>query len=82
MNSQFYSVITDYENLISTNKILLEEGFVSETCEVEMIPKNMHKVSGPDAKNNLDLLKTLDDHVDVNQVYSNFDFDDNEIVTK
>ena len=82
MNSQFYSVITDYENLISTNNILLEEGFVSETCEVEMIPKNMHKVSGSDAKNNLDLLKTLDDHVDVNQVYSNFDFDDNEIVTK
>ncbi len=82
LNSQFCSVITNYENLLETNKILQECGFISETCEVEMIPKTMHKVSGPDVNDNINLLKTLDDHDDVSQVYSNFDFDDSEIVHK
>mgnify|MGYP001355177157 CR=1 FL=1 len=73
---------TANENLLETNKILQECGFISETCEVEMIPKTMHKVSGPDVNDNINLLKTLDDHDDVSQVYSNFDFDDSEIVHK
>ena len=44
-----------------------------------MIPKTLQKVNDQDAQNALKLLEALDDHDDINHVYSNFDFDENII---
>ena len=56
-----------------------DEGFTIRSSEIEMIPKTLQKVNGQDAQNALKLLEALDDHDDINHVYSNFDFDENII---
>ncbi len=58
---------------------LEDEGFTIRSSEIEMIPKTLQKVNGQDAQNALKLLEALDDHDDINHVYSNFDFDENII---
>jgi transcriptional/translational regulatory protein YebC/TACO1 len=58
---------------------LENEGFTIRSSEIEMIPKTLQKVNGQDAQNALKLLEALDDHDDINHVYSNFDFDENFI---
>ena len=58
---------------------LEDEGFSIRSSEIEMIPKTLKKVNGQDAQNALKLLEALDDHDDINHVYSNFDFDENII---
>jgi len=58
---------------------LENEGFTIRSSEIEMIPKTLQKVNDQDAQNALKLLEALDDHDDINHVYSNFDFDENII---
>ena len=58
---------------------LEDEGFSIRSSEIEMIPKTLQKVNDQDSQNALKLLEALDDHDDINHVYSNFDFDENII---
>ena len=44
-----------------------------------MIPKTLQKLDGRQAENALKLLEALDDHDDINHIYSNFDFDESII---
>jgi transcriptional/translational regulatory protein YebC/TACO1 len=44
-----------------------------------MIPKNLVKVEGQQAKGILKLTEALEDHDDVQNVYSNFDIDESEM---
>ena len=57
---------------------LEKEGFEIEG-EVGLIPVNTVNVSGSDAKKLLDLLEKLENHEDIQKVYSNFDLDESEI---
>jgi YebC/PmpR family DNA-binding regulatory protein len=52
-------------------------GIVS--AEIAMIPKNLVKVEGQQAKGILKLTEALEDHDDVQNVYSNFDIDESEM---
>ena len=47
--------------------------------EVGLVPINMVKISGTDAKQLLDLLEKLEEHEDIQKVYSNFDLDMSEM---
>ena len=47
--------------------------------EVGLIPINMIKISGSDAKQLLCLLEELEEHEDIQKVYSNFDLDESEM---
>ena len=47
--------------------------------EVGLTPVNSVNVSGNDAKQLLLLLEKLEDHEDIQKVYSNFDLDESEI---
>ena len=58
---------------------LEDEGYTIRSSEIEMIPKTLQKLDGREAKNALKLLEALDDHDDINHVYSNFDFDESII---
>ena len=46
-----------------------------------MVPQNTVKVTGKDAENIMKLMDALEEHDDVQNVYSNFDIDDKELAT-
>lgn len=54
-------------------------GFTMEEAQISMVPQNTVKVTGGDAKNVLKLVDALEDHDDVQNVYSNFDIDESEL---
>ena len=57
----------------------LEDGGYEINGEVGLVPINMVKISGTDAKQLLSLLEKLEDHEDIQKVYSNFDLDESEM---
>ena len=54
-------------------------GLQTESAEVAMIPKNLMKLEGKNAQAMLRLSETLEEHDDVQNVYSNFDVDAKEL---
>ena len=44
-----------------------------------MLPKNTVQIEGKDAEQLMKLMTEIDDHDDIQNVYANFDIDDNEI---
>ncbi|MDP6570408.1 MAG: YebC/PmpR family DNA-binding transcriptional regulator [Candidatus Marinimicrobia bacterium] len=61
----------------------VSSGLESEGIEVEgelgLTPINSVKIGGSDAKQLLQLLEKLEDHEDIQKVYSNFDLEDSEM---
>ena len=49
------------------------------SAEVSMVPKNLMKLEGSAAKGMLKLSDVLEEHDDVQNVYSNFDVDESEL---
>jgi len=49
------------------------------TSEITMLPQTYVKLEGKDAQQMLRLVEGLEDHEDVQHVYSNFDIDQNEL---
>lgn len=64
------------EDLYKVKNALEEKGKVVSSAEVSLIPGNTVKVEGGNATTLLRLMEELEDHDDVQQVYSNFDIDD------
>ena len=60
-------------------KALEANGIPSEDASVAMIPKNLIKLEGKNASGMLRLNEVLEDHDDVQSVYSNFDIDESEL---
>jgi len=54
-------------------------GIAIESSEIGMIPKNLMKLEGKNAQAMLRLSDALEEHDDVQNVYSNFDVDEKEI---
>lgn len=70
-----YEIVTAPEDLEKVRKALLAEGVEIETAEITMYPKNIVKVEGKDAEQLLKLMDALEDHEDLQHIYSNFDID-------
>jgi len=51
----------------------------TESAEIGMVPKNLMKLEGKNAQAMLRLSEALEEHDDVQNVYSNFDVDEKEI---
>jgi YebC/PmpR family DNA-binding regulatory protein len=60
-------------------KALEANGIPTEDASIAMIPKNLIKVEGKNASAMLRLTELLEDHDDVQSVYSNFDIDEKEL---
>ena len=71
-------ITTSQEAFGDVSSGLEKEGFEIEG-EVGLTPVNSINVSGNDAKQLLLLLEKLEDHEDIQKVYSNFDLDESEI---
>ena len=54
-------------------------GITAESAEIGMIPKNLMKLEGKNAQAMLRLSEALEEHDDVQNVYSNFDVDEKEL---
>jgi transcriptional/translational regulatory protein YebC/TACO1 len=54
-------------------------GIATVSAEIAMIPKNLVKLEGKNAAGMLRLSEALDEHEDVQSMYSNFDIDEKEM---
>ena len=72
----FFEVITAPENLEQVREALEKNNIKIDDAKVRMLPKTTVKVEGKDAQTLLKLLEALEDHDDVQNVYSNFEIDD------
>ena len=60
-------------------KALEGAGIHSEEASIAMVPKNLLRIEGKNAASMLRLSEALEEHDDVQNVYSNFDIDEKEL---
>ena len=60
-------------------KAIEDKGIKIESAALQMIPENTIKVTGKEAEQILRLMEVLEEHDDVQNVYSNFDIDEKEL---
>ena len=63
----------------SVLKALEANGLPPEDASIAMVPKNLIKLEGKNASGMLRLSEALEEHDDVQSVYSNFDIDEKEL---
>lgn len=61
------------ENLAGVYDRIQAKGIVVEKAEVNMVPKNLVKMDGDEAKKAIRFLEELEDHEDVQHAYANLD---------
>jgi YebC/PmpR family DNA-binding regulatory protein len=71
-----YEVFVEPQDLEQFKEIFVNNGIKIESAEATMRPKNTIPVEKEDAKKLINLLNELDEHDDVQDVYSNFEIDD------
>ncbi|MEZ5424744.1 MAG: YebC/PmpR family DNA-binding transcriptional regulator [Pyrinomonadaceae bacterium] len=74
-----FEIFTSQEDFETVHEAVKAAGIEPEVAEVSMIPQNYIKLEGNDAKQMLKLYDAVDDHDDVQNVYSNFDIDESEM---
>ena len=74
-----FEVFSDQESFEGVKQALEGAGVETQVAEVSMIPQNFVKLEGGEAQQMLKLYDAIDDHDDVQNVYSNFDIDESEI---
>ena len=74
-NIEVITSIDDFENL----RVSIESLGDISAAEISMIPKNSIKIEGKPAEHMLKMMEALEDCDDVQNVYSNFDIDDEVI---
>jgi transcriptional/translational regulatory protein YebC/TACO1 len=74
-----WSVTTPPEGLDVVLKALEAGGIAVKASSLGYVPKNKKPVSGREAEVCLNLAEAIDDHDDVQNVYSDFDISDEEL---
>ena len=80
-DSDFYEIYTDADELANVQSKLEEKNVALESAERTMIPKNTVNLDEKQAEQMLKLMEILDDHDDVQDIFANFDIDD-EVIDK
>ncbi len=71
-----FEVVCEPEELEKVRKVLEEAKIPLVSAEISMIPQSTVRVEGAQAEALLKLMEELEDHDDVQQIYSNFDIDE------
>lgn len=71
-----YEIFTAPQNFEKVKQAISNKGIKWLDAEVTMVPSSTVKVTGNEAKQVLALVEALEEHDDVQQVYSNFDIPD------
>jgi len=74
-----WEILSDPASHESVLKALEANAIPSEDASIAWVPKNLIKLEGKNASGMLRLQDTLEDHDDVQSVYSNFDIDEKEL---
>ena len=74
-----WEIFTTPEDYDAVDNALREHDISVETSNVGYLPKNYVKLEGKEAQQCLRLMDELEDHDDVQNVWSNFDIDEEEI---
>ena len=74
-----YAIYTAYEDLESVRQALEAAGIPIESSELTMVPQNQVHIEGKTAQQMLNLIEALEEHDDVQNVYANFDIDEEEM---
>jgi YebC/PmpR family DNA-binding regulatory protein len=72
-------VISAPESHEAVLNAITKAGISTESAEIAMVPKNLMKLEGKNASAMLKLSEALEEHDDVQNVYSNFDIDEKEL---
>ncbi|MDP7421725.1 MAG: YebC/PmpR family DNA-binding transcriptional regulator [bacterium] len=72
----FFEVTCEPSDFLDVKQAFDDAGVTYESAEVVMIPQTTVKVEGSQAKQVLRLVEKLEDNDDVENVYANFDIDD------
>lgn len=73
VESDYYEVQTSVENFEKVRKNLLEKNVKIENASLQYVPQNLMKIEGKENETVLKLLEILEDHDDVQNVYTNAD---------
>lgn len=73
---EFYEIQTDIESFEPVRKALLEKKLTIDNASLQWIAKNTVNVTGENAEKMIKLIEGLEDCDDVQNVYSNADFDE------
>jgi YebC/PmpR family DNA-binding regulatory protein len=74
-----WEVLSPVESHATVMEALQKAGVETNASNIAMIPKNLVKVEGKNAEQLLRLAEALEEHDDVQNVYSNFDIDEKEM---
>jgi YebC/PmpR family DNA-binding regulatory protein len=77
----YYEIYTSYDDLDTVNSKLSENGIKVESAEITFIPQTTIHLEGKHAEQMLKLMDALDENDDIQNVYANFDIDE-EIMEK
>jgi YebC/PmpR family DNA-binding regulatory protein len=72
-------VISAPESHETVLEAIQKAGIPTEEAEIAMVPKNLIRLEGKNASGMLKLSEVLEEHDDVQNVYSNFDVDEKEL---
>jgi YebC/PmpR family DNA-binding regulatory protein len=74
-----WEILSDPASHENVLKVLETHGIPQEDSSIAWVPKNLVKLEGKNASGMLRLQDALEDHDDVQNVYSNFDIDEKEL---
>ncbi len=74
-----FDVVTAPEDFLAVREAVEAAGLTVSNAEVTMEPQTTVEVHGKEAEQTLRLMDSLEDHDDVQNVYSNFDIPDEEL---
>ena len=74
-----WEVLSPPESHEAVLQAIQKAGITTTAAEIAMVPKNLVKLEGKNAQGMLRLSEALEEHDDVQSVYSNFDVDEKEL---
>ena len=77
-NSEFILTAAPSET-VNVADTMGAKGYDVVSSAVEMVPKNIMNVSGDDVKKLINMMELLEDHDDIQNIYSNFEIDESEL---
>ena len=75
-DEEFFEVQTSLENFEKVRKALLDKKITVENASLQWVAKNTIIIKGEDAEKVIRLIETLEDNDDVQNVFTNADFQD------
>ena len=79
LSDNVFLITTDPSNTVELSDQLMDKGYTVTSTGIEMVPKNILKVEGDDVKKLINLIEHLEEHDDIQNIYSNFEIDDDQL---